>query len=60
MTDRLCYLLGYILGYIGGVGLLLLAFFITYQVTVQNLDWAHIRGKIPSAATCSRWPQLGT
>ena len=40
MTDRLCYLLGYI----GGVGQLLLAFFITYQVTVQNLDWAHIRG----------------
>ena len=40
VTDRLYYLLGYV----GGLGLLLLGFFITYQVIAQNLDWAHVRG----------------
>ncbi len=40
VTDRLYYLLGYM----GGLGLLLLGFFITYQVIAQNLDWVHVRG----------------
>ena len=40
VTDRLYYLLGYA----GGIGLLLLGFFITYQVIAQNLDWPSIRG----------------
>ncbi len=39
-ADRL-YLL---IGYVCGVQLLLLAFFITYQVVAQNLDWARAPG----------------
>ncbi len=34
----------FILGYICGLELLLLAFFITYQVIAQNLDWPRAQG----------------
>ena len=39
-ADRLYYALGYV----SGLSLLLLAFFITYQVAAHNLDWVRIRG----------------
>ena len=39
-ADRLYY----ILGYVCGLELLLLALFITYQVVARNLDWAHAAG----------------
>ncbi len=40
VTDRLYYGVGYV----SGLGLLLLALFITYQVIAQNLDWPHVQG----------------
>ena len=39
-ADRLYYALGYLCG----IELLLLAFFITYQVVARNLEWANVRG----------------
>ena len=39
-ADRLYY----VLGYPSGLGLLLLAFFITYQVIAQKLGWAYVAG----------------
>ena len=39
-ADRLYYALGYVCG----VELLLLAFFITYQVIARNLGWPNVRG----------------
>ena len=39
-ADRLYY----VLGYASGLGLLLLAFFITYQIMAQKLGWAYAAG----------------